>query len=61
MPEIQHTEQGESKEDNVLEFHWTPPLRRPRGPVQWSAAKTHDKIAIKPTTPRVTLNRKMIG
>jgi hypothetical protein len=61
VPEEQDSQRRKGEEDDVLDFHWTPPFRRPSGPVMCSAANSQDKRAMSPTTPSVTENRKMIG
>lgn len=53
MPDVKSADDNERKENPVLEFHITPPLTRPSGPVQWRLANSQPRTAIIPITVKV--------
>lgn len=61
MPHVEAAYENQGDNEIMPEPHITPPLTRPRGPVQLSVANSQLKIAIMPITVKVIANAKTNG
>jgi hypothetical protein len=61
MPHVQRADKEYGQENEVTQFHITPPFTRPSGPVHPRDVKIQDRRAIIPITVKVIANAKTNG
>jgi hypothetical protein len=61
VPDVERSDCEDDEKKPVADFHITPPLTRPSGPVQCRDAKIQLSNAIMPITVKVIANAKTSG
>jgi hypothetical protein len=61
VPDVKRTYRKDGEEKQMAQFHITPPLTNPSGPVHFSEAKAQLRSAIIPITVNVIANAKING